>query len=186
MSRICPVYVPYLSRICLVSYKIRDICETTARHIQKTICFSRVCQYIGGIQAIINPKTILMAKLSGPLQFEGKLDELSAYKMKGCESTVLSMGWGSSKKSRNTIDGRNGSSSLQWLREDCSSEVNPPLPLQGGDASAQPLLFEDAYENENTWVEEKRKRIGIGNHPLLGWAKLRNTELWTTGVGSHL
>jgi hypothetical protein len=33
-----------------------------------------------------------MAKLSGPLQFEGKLDELSAYKMKGCEGTVLRMG----------------------------------------------------------------------------------------------
>jgi hypothetical protein len=39
------------------------------------------------------------------------------------------------------------------------------------------LLFEDAYENENTWVEEKRKRNAIGNHPFLEGAKLRNTEL---------
>jgi hypothetical protein len=46
MSPICPVYVPYMSRICLVSYKIRDIYGATARHIQKIICFCKVCQYI--------------------------------------------------------------------------------------------------------------------------------------------
>jgi hypothetical protein len=39
-----------------------------------------------------------MAKLSGPLSFEGKLDDISAYKMKGCEGTVLRRSWGPSKK----------------------------------------------------------------------------------------
>ena len=68
------------------------------RHIQKIICFSNVRYYIGAIQTIFNPKTIFMAKLSGPLHFEGKQDELSAYKMKGCEGTVLRTGWGPSKK----------------------------------------------------------------------------------------
>jgi hypothetical protein len=94
----CPVYVPYMSRICLVPYKIRDIYGATARHIQKIICFSNVRYYIGGIQNIFNPKTIFMAKLSGPLQFEGKLDEFSAYKMKGCKGTVLRKSWGPSRK----------------------------------------------------------------------------------------
>ena len=39
-----------------------------------------------------------MAKLSGPLGFEGKLQDFSAYKMKGVGGIVLRMGWGPSKK----------------------------------------------------------------------------------------
>jgi hypothetical protein len=45
-----------------------------------------------------------MAKLSGPLHFEGKLDDISAYKMKGCEGTVLRRSWGPSKKDIKTKD----------------------------------------------------------------------------------
>jgi hypothetical protein len=39
-----------------------------------------------------------MAKLSGPLSFEGKLQDFSAYKMKGVDGIVLRMGWGPSKE----------------------------------------------------------------------------------------
>jgi hypothetical protein len=74
------------------------------KHIQKIICFSNLHYYIGGLQNIIHCKTAFMAKLSGPLRFEGKLDEFSAYKMKGCEGTVLRMGWGPSKKDVHTKD----------------------------------------------------------------------------------
>jgi hypothetical protein len=45
-----------------------------------------------------------MAKLSGPLSFTGKLQDFSAYTMKGCEGTVLRMGWGPSKKDIQTKD----------------------------------------------------------------------------------
>jgi hypothetical protein len=45
-----------------------------------------------------------MAKLSGPLHFEGKLDDISTYKMKGCEGTVLRRSWGPSKKDIKTKD----------------------------------------------------------------------------------
>jgi hypothetical protein len=45
-----------------------------------------------------------MAKLSGPLHFEGKLDDISAYKMKGFEGTVLRRSWGPSKKDIKTKD----------------------------------------------------------------------------------
>ena len=39
-----------------------------------------------------------MAKLSGPIGFKGKLSDISAYTMKGCEGIVLRMGWGPSRK----------------------------------------------------------------------------------------
>ncbi|MGZ3949704.1 MAG: hypothetical protein ACXVKK_16370, partial [Flavisolibacter sp.] len=45
-----------------------------------------------------------MAKLSGPLGFEGKLQDISAYKMKGFDGIVLRMGWGPSKKDIQTKD----------------------------------------------------------------------------------
>jgi hypothetical protein len=32
----------------------------------------------------------------------------------------------------------------------------------------QPLLFEDVYENEESLLQEKKKRNAIENHPLLG------------------
>ena len=45
-----------------------------------------------------------MAKLSGPLSFEGKLQDFSAYKMKGVDGIVLRMGWGPSKEDIRTKD----------------------------------------------------------------------------------
>jgi len=39
-----------------------------------------------------------MAKLSGPIGFKGKLSDISAYEMKGCEGIVLRMGWDLLKK----------------------------------------------------------------------------------------
>jgi hypothetical protein len=45
-----------------------------------------------------------MAKLSGPIGFKGKLSDISAYEMKGCEGIVLRMGWGPSKEDIQTKD----------------------------------------------------------------------------------
>ena len=45
-----------------------------------------------------------MAKLSGPIGFQGKLSDISAYTMRGCEGTVLRMGWGPSKEDIKTKD----------------------------------------------------------------------------------
>jgi hypothetical protein len=45
-----------------------------------------------------------MAKLSGPFGFKGKLSDISAYTMKGCDGTVLRMGWGPSKEDIQTKD----------------------------------------------------------------------------------
>ena len=45
-----------------------------------------------------------MAKLHGPLNFTGKLDEISAYKRKDCEGIILRMGWGPSKEDIQTKD----------------------------------------------------------------------------------
>ena len=45
-----------------------------------------------------------MGKLSGPIRFQGKLSDISAYTMKGCEGTVLRRGWGPSKKDIKTKD----------------------------------------------------------------------------------
>jgi len=45
-----------------------------------------------------------MAKLSGPIGFQGKLSDISAYTMRGCEGTVLRIGWGPSKEDIKTKD----------------------------------------------------------------------------------
>jgi hypothetical protein len=45
-----------------------------------------------------------MAKLSGPIGFQGKLSDISAYTMRGCDGTVLRMGWGPSKEDIQTKD----------------------------------------------------------------------------------
>ena len=45
-----------------------------------------------------------MAKLHGPLNFTGKLDEISAYTRKDCEGIILRMGWGPSKEDIKTKD----------------------------------------------------------------------------------
>jgi hypothetical protein len=45
-----------------------------------------------------------MAKLRGPLNFTGKLDEISAYTRKDCEGIILRMGWGPSKEDIKTKD----------------------------------------------------------------------------------
>jgi hypothetical protein len=43
------------------------------------------------------------------------------------------------------------------MKRNIRSEETHPKPLQGGDASAQPLLFEDAYENENSFMQPEKK-----------------------------
>jgi hypothetical protein len=43
MSRRCPVDVPYMSRICLVSYKIRDIYEASTGHVPVKPLFAGSC-----------------------------------------------------------------------------------------------------------------------------------------------
>ena len=49
-----------------------------------------------------NVKIDTMAKIAGPLDFNGKLGEISAYKMRGCERTVLRMSYGPSSEAIKT------------------------------------------------------------------------------------
>jgi hypothetical protein len=93
-----------MPRICPISLKVWDIYGTTMTHMRKIICFSITGYYIVFVPNIILHKIFVMAKLSGPLSFTGKLQDISAYTMKGCEGTVLRMGWGPSKKDIQTKD----------------------------------------------------------------------------------
>ena len=144
----CPVDVPYMSRICLVPYKIRDIYGATATHIQKIMCFSKVCQYIGLVQTITHSETKLMAKRSGPLCLE-----------------------------------RNRMKFSLWTRR---------KPLQGGDATHMASFSKMPVRLKTLdWEKKQTKYFRKLSPPWRACsasreAKFRNTESWTTCVGSHL
>jgi hypothetical protein len=80
-----------MPRICPVSLKRRDIYEATAEQAWDKQVFGCCCLFFGAVLAIIRAKTNNIAKLSGPSRFEGKLEDISAYKRKGFEGTVLRM-----------------------------------------------------------------------------------------------
>jgi hypothetical protein len=128
MSRICPVYVPYMPRICPVSYKIRGIYGATAKQVWDKQIFGCCCPYLGGVLPIVHTKARTMAKPSGPLCLIGKPGDFSAFKMKSCKGTVLRMAWG------------------QWLRKNCGELTHPQIPPRWA-CQAQTLLLRDAYLN---------------------------------------
>ena len=74
----CLIDASYMPPRCFISYKVRDIYEATRTHMQKIICFGTICESIVHLVAIIRNKTSIM-DLSGPVDFEGKLDHIPTW-----------------------------------------------------------------------------------------------------------
>jgi hypothetical protein len=72
----CPVDVPYMPRICPASLKRRDIYGATAEEVCDKQVFGCCYPFLDGVLAIIRTKTSIMAKLSGPVIYEGNFDHI--------------------------------------------------------------------------------------------------------------
>jgi hypothetical protein len=87
MPRRCPVYAPHMPRIFKEAGHLRGNCGASMGQAGIWMLLS----IFWAVLAIIRAKTNNIAKLSGPSRFEVKLEDVSAYKRKVFEGTVLRM-----------------------------------------------------------------------------------------------